>query len=612
MGTLRWLHLSDLHCGQRGEKTRWPTAREPFLADLRAQTSRLGPPDLILVSGDLAFSGQKREYERLKEVLDEITNAVGGQPLWVVVPGNHDLRWPEPGNATARGLRSYAEDAALRRAVHTPRSDTQRYLRRLFSDYERFFRDRILSAWQAQKSEQELSWQLGSLPGDFLLQLSRGGLRLGIVGLNSAFLQLGGEDYERRLAIEPEQLPSDLPKFVNQCDAALLMMHHPPSWLSPRSRKLFEQDIYPPGRFLACLFGHMHEHRSTTELGASGVPRRYLQASSLFGLEHYGESSEDRATGYCIYQLERLSPSEGRLSRIPRSAVFLDDGALRFGDDPRAAALLQQVTVPLHHEPATPPSTPPVPNLTSLPPVSPLSTELPNPFAHSGRLTDPGQFVGRRELLRQLFEDLRRGGNRALVGPAQIGKSSLLSMICALGPQRLFTTSIAATALVYLNLQLIDDDGDFFDALCHKLGFPPCRGYKLERQLSSRRVVLCLDEVEKLRSDRFPIEVREQLRGLADGADAPLTLLLASRVPLDQLFPDAPERTSPLYNICPPLTVPPFSEAECQELVTLRLRGTAVSFSPSDLAELYRSSQGHPATLVALAARLYEHRRGQP
>lgn len=606
MDKLRWLHLSDIHCGQRGERTRWPTARAPFLSDLKEQLAKLGPPDLILVSGDLAFSGQKREYEQLKERIDAITAATGGNPLWVVVPGNHDLRWPEPGDATARGLRSYPDDADVRRAVHSAKSETQRYLKKLFSDYERFFRESLLRQWQDRSDELRLDYKLGGLPGDFLLRIEKHGLRLGIVGLNSAYLQLSGDDYERRLSLEPEQVPGDLPKFVEDTDAALLMMHHPPSWLSARSHKLFEQELYPPGRFLACLFGHMHGHRASTELGASGQPRRYLQASSLFGLEHYGHAHEERVSGYAIYELLRTSPSEGKLTRFVRTAVFLEDGALRFVDDLRAGPAGQTLTVPLRNRPGVDGRRPTAERTPAL--LASSQTEIANPFTHSGRLTDPSLFVGRKEILRQLFEDFRRGGNRALLGPAQIGKSSLLSMVCALGPERL---GFEPSAFVYLNLQIIDDDGDFFDALCHKLGITPCRGYKLERQLSQRRIVLCLDEVEKLQSERFPVAVREQLRGLADGADAPLTLLLASRVPLDKLFPDAPDRTSPLYNVVPPLTVPPFSDAECRELLSTRLRGSGVTFVDSEIAQLIQTSHGHPATLVAAAATLFDQHRGR-
>ncbi len=596
MDGLRWLHLSDLHCGQRGEKTRWPTARGPFLDDLREQCQTYGAPDLILLTGDLAFSGQRSDYEKLGRICDDIGAATGASPLWITVPGNHDLRWPEPGDATAKGLRSYDDDAELRRAVFANGSDTQRYLRKLFADYERYFQKQVVPDWQARKGELLLAFELGTLPGNFVLCVEKNGIKLGIVGLNSAYLQLGPGDYEGKLCVEPEQLPHNLPARLEGCDAALLMLHHPPSWLTKRSRKLLEQDIYPPGRFVACLFGHMHGHRSETVTGSSGEPRRYMQGSSLFGLEHYGHSHEERVTGYSLYQLRRKSESEGLLDRRVRTAQFLDDGALQFIDDPATGTAGKSFVVKLSRR------VPPMPQ----PPRPAPATTSGNPFVHSGRVTDPRLFIGRRELLHQIFDDLRRGVSHALVGPAQIGKSSLLSMVCALASERL-----PQHTTVYLNLQLVLDDGDFFDALCHKLGIPSSRGYRLERQLSGRNVVLCLDEVEKLRSDRFPVEVREQLRGLADGTDAPLTLLLASRFPLAELFPDAHAQTSPLYNICPPISVPPFSVAESRELIDQRLQGSGVNFTATEIDALYEKSQGHPATLVALAAALFDQHRGK-
>lgn len=178
-------------------------------------------------------------------------------------------------------------------------------------------------------------------------------------------------------------------------------------------------------------------------------------------------------------------------------------------------------------------------------------------------------------------------------------------MVLKLGPARL---ALPAESFVYLNLQLLADAGDFFDALCSELGLAACRGYRLERQLRGRKIVLCLDEIEKLRSDRFPIEVREELRGLADGCDAPISLLVASRMPLEELFPDAPGLTSPLSNICPQLEVTPFSEPECQEFLSRRLAGTGVSFSSVEIVELIRKSQGHPAVLSQAAAALWNSR----
>lgn len=612
MERLVWLHLSDLHRGQPGERTRWGTAREALLSDLRAQAQRQGAPDLILLTGDLAFSGQRREYERVDESLTDIRAAVGGEPLVVTVPGNHDLARPAEGSVLARGLDHYHDDERLRREVLRPRSDTHKSLTRLFAEYDRFWKRSILPGWEAERARGRLRYKLGLFPGDFVLSVERGGLRVCIVGLNSALLQLRGGDYERRLSVEPEQLPgADLPAELAAHDAALLLMHHPPDWLSERSRRLFEQYLFTPGRFTACLFGHMHASRARTELGATLAPRRYLQASSLFGLEHCGSASETREIGYALYALRRTGPTQGVLARHARRGVLRDDGAFELDRDQATRDEFQRFPVDL--APARP-----APLLTSGAgekagtgetgaPRTPgasllLVPDRPNPFLHTGRVTDPARFVGRRALLRQLFEELHKGSSRALLGDAQIGKSSILSMVCRLGPARL---DLAPERFVYLDMQLISDEDDFWDALCGGLGVDVASGFRLERQLRGRRYVVCIDEIEKMHSASFPRSVREQLRGLADGDGAPLKLVIASRVPLDQIFPDAPGQTSPLSNLCPHVTVPPFSAAECRDLITSRLAGTGVTFDEAAIDALVRESGGVPVRLLDRAAHLF-------
>ena len=600
-----WLHLTDLHCGQPGERTRWPTARGPFLDDLRAQAALggLGPPQMICISGDLAYSGKAREYDKVQQTLADIRAAVGGNPVVVAVPGNHDLTRPSPADATALGLARYHDDGALRRELLSRRSSTHAFVRRRFDGYQKFFRDVIEADWKARG----LRYRLGALPGDFILHVpfaatAGPGGSLAIVGLNSAFLQLLGGDYERRLAVEPEQLPGDLPRELETADAALLLLHHPPDWLHRRCREAFERDIHPPGRFVACLFGHMHAHRALSETGAAGLPRRYLQGSSLFGLEQWGET-ETRETGYAWYRLTRSDAAAGVLQRFPRKALFRDDGSLSVVPDLSAGPSPQSYRVTLRARP-TPPASPVDP---PRPPVLDASAPgVVNPFLHTGRVTDPAQFVGRRALLHQILGELDGGSNRALIGPAQIGKSSILSMVCALGPSRL---RLPPSSFVYLNLQLFSDAGDFWGALCAEAGLSPCRGAQLERALRGRRLILCLDEIEKLRGDRFPLDVREQLRGLADGADAPVRLLIASRTPLFHLFPDAEGHTSPLYNICPQLDVPPLSPAECRELLARRVGGGSMPFDDAQVAGLTAQSGGLPATLLSLASDLWTRLR---
>lgn len=226
----------------------------------------------------------------------------------------------------------------------------------------------------------------------------------------------------------------------------------------------------------------------------------------------------------------------------------------------------------------------------------------PNPFGDVGRITDPKRFFDREELLRQIFEELGKGVNLSLVGESQIGKSSALSMICALGPERL---SLPSETFVYLSLEVVESEDEFYTALCDALHIAPCRGYSLTRALRGKRYVLCLDEVEKMTWKGFTARVRSHLRGLADGSDAPLKLIIASRSPLSHLFPDSPALDSPLAGICHQLDIGPFPPDVVRAFLAHRLGGTGMRFRERDIATLLREAGGHPTKLQRAAADLY-------
>jgi hypothetical protein len=159
--------------------------------------------------------------------------------------------------------------------------------------------------------------------------------------------------------------------------------------------------------------------------------------------------------------------------------------------------------------------------------------------------------------------------------------------------------------VVYLNLEWIEDEDDFYDALCDELGIESCRGYKLTRALKGKRYILCLDEIEKMAWEGFTVKLRSQLRGLADGPDAPLKLVIASRSPLARLFPDSQELDSPLAGICRQIDVKPFAPAVAREFLIQQLEGTSISFTEAQIAELISKTSGHPAKLQDEAAQLF-------
>jgi len=236
------------------------------------------------------------------------------------------------------------------------------------------------------------------------------------------------------------------------------------------------------------------------------------------------------------------------------------------------------------------------------PPQPQLFSAAPNPFCDRGRITNPDRFFDRKELMRQIFEELNKGTNLSLVGDSQIGKSSILSMICHYGPDYLVTPP---DKIAYLSLEWVDDEDDFYEALCDALEIETSRGFKLTRAFRDKNYLLCLDEMEKMTWDGFTVRLRSHLRGLADGSDAPLTLVIASRSPLAHLFPDSPEMNSPLAGICRQINIKSFSLDVARDFLHQRLSGTGVTFTEQQINEILSQSQGHPAHLQQAAATLY-------
>jgi hypothetical protein len=225
-----------------------------------------------------------------------------------------------------------------------------------------------------------------------------------------------------------------------------------------------------------------------------------------------------------------------------------------------------------------------------------------NPFGDTGCITDAARFFDREDLLREIFEELSKGTSLSLVGESQIGKSSVLKRIEALGRERVQPPPDHS---VYLSLQHVDDEDEFYEALCESLGIATCRGGKLTRALQGRRCLLCIDEIEKMAWDGFTVKVRSHLRGLAGGRDEPLTLVIASRSPLDRLFPDSPELDSPLSSICHQINVEPFTPEIARAFLLQRLQGTGMLFTDAQIHALLTQSGGHPARLQRAAAELY-------
>ncbi len=235
------------------------------------------------------------------------------------------------------------------------------------------------------------------------------------------------------------------------------------------------------------------------------------------------------------------------------------------------------------------------------PPPKPPMVYPTNPFTPlSGRITNPTHIFDRQREVQQAFEYLEAGSSVVFIGGSGVGKSSLLTLL-----KERAETELGRTPIL-LDMQNLHSEDDYYAALCEEVGIATVRGRELERALRGRRLLLLLDEIEKMTTWKDSgHNLRAELRGLAEGENAPFKLALVARSPLDRLFPDSERNTSPLAGICLQIPVEPWDDATARAFIQQRLSGTPVRFSDDEIKHLFESSNGLPLRLMRAAFNLY-------
>ena len=233
--------------------------------------------------------------------------------------------------------------------------------------------------------------------------------------------------------------------------------------------------------------------------------------------------------------------------------------------------------------------------------------KLINPFTPlTGKIEQARLFFNREQEIKEVFELLNSRSSVSIVGERQIGKSSLLLAIKREAKKQLKQPRES----IYLDLQAVNNENDFTSYLCDEVGIKEAKGYQLTRELKKTKLLLLIDEFEKMTYEGFTRGIRSQLRGLAEGENAPLRLVFASRDSLSSLFKDSEEEgmTSPLAGICLEVKLEGWDESTGREFVRSRLllSEEEVVFSEEEIEKLVRESGGHPQRLMKLCYDLFK------
>jgi hypothetical protein len=345
MPKFRWLHLTDLHYRLSDQRPLWPNVTQAFFDDLGRLHEHCGPWQAILFTGDFVQSGAADDFKRLDaDVLTPLwgrLQELGSEPVLLAVPGNHDLVRPEPAKPPA-ALRQLLRKGGFHEIADEFWSEPTGEYRQIIDTALANF----LQWWRRTPFRGNAIIREGMLPGDFSTTIEIDGMSIGVVGLNTTFLQLAGGDYRERLVWDVRQLNAactgdphgDAPGWIRAHDASLLLTHQGPEWLDRPSREDVYSEINPAGRFAVHLFGHMHENAMRGSTAGGGPMLWQWQGCSIFGLEHYGDPPKsDRRHGYAVGQIE-FETSSASIRHWPRLALK-DPNGWRFERDTRTCML---------------------------------------------------------------------------------------------------------------------------------------------------------------------------------------------------------------------------------------------------------------------------------
>nr|VFK12840.1 MAG: Calcineurin-like phosphoesterase [Candidatus Kentron sp. LPFa]VFK30593.1 MAG: Calcineurin-like phosphoesterase [Candidatus Kentron sp. LPFa] len=346
MTTFSWLHLTDLHYGVPEYDWMWSEeTKTGFYRDLKKLHEACGPWDLILFTGDLTDvkavgndSGKRPElWKKLDEKIEEIRQKVakfsdGEEPLFLAVPGNHDLERSKEHDPAAKCLAHRFWDGDVQKDFWSEQSKHYRsVVKRAVQRYSEWWEPHAKRLRSSPKFRdcQAKDYREGWLPGEFSVTIEKEGCRLGIIGLNTSFMHVVSGRKEGEIALHLRQITEACGErsveWARRHHACLLMTHHPPEWLDERhfERWLSNSMSSDSGEpYLFChLCGHLHEARHDDK------SLYQFQARSLFGIRKPRGEKVNRRHGYAAGRIE-LFEQNGTLRFWPRAAMEKNPGKL--------------------------------------------------------------------------------------------------------------------------------------------------------------------------------------------------------------------------------------------------------------------------------------------
>jgi formylglycine-generating enzyme required for sulfatase activity/predicted MPP superfamily phosphohydrolase/energy-coupling factor transporter ATP-binding protein EcfA2 len=299
MSDILILHLSDIHFKNREKednKNFRKDVQKKLLEAVKSFGKKEGVPDVVAITGDIAFSGKAHEYEEAKDFFHELKSLLPAQTLFLAVPGNHDVDREKvkkhalvPQQVENNQVDSFLEDSDCIDVFINPK----------FAAFRDFC--------------QVLNPEFYSTQADYFWVKNMEEKAVSFLGLNSAWASERDND-RFHIALGYPQVASALERASQS--HRVLLMHHPLfNWLEEQDMNRWSGEVFH--RCSLIVHGHVHRDSAlnistpSDSCIAIGANAAYTQDEGYIGFQFLKVrfstgGVEVRAWPYHLETLERM------------------------------------------------------------------------------------------------------------------------------------------------------------------------------------------------------------------------------------------------------------------------------------------------------------------
>jgi formylglycine-generating enzyme required for sulfatase activity/predicted MPP superfamily phosphohydrolase/energy-coupling factor transporter ATP-binding protein EcfA2 len=244
MSEINILHLSDIHFKKKKDdqdKAFRQDVQQKLIKAVKDHLKEHEPPEVVVITGDIAFSGKKPEYDEALELFGNLKDILQKDTQFLAVPGNHDVDRDQVDKFAS--LYNVVKDKQVDEFLRQT-DQVKRKIFIKFKAYRKFLHQVNPTLLESKKSNRDYFW---------VKNFKEKGVSF--LGLNSAWASEGNND-RMNIALGNQQVMQALEKS-GEIPYRILLMHHPLfNWLEESDFGKWSGTVFNQCQLI--LHGHVH------------------------------------------------------------------------------------------------------------------------------------------------------------------------------------------------------------------------------------------------------------------------------------------------------------------------------------------------------------------